>query len=71
MNLPQAGTCEVTDPVVNQKIETHGEVHRPSNPNANTVWLGVVEKDSVARIMQSFIHKRVHPYEQGANSMRA
>ena len=37
--------CEVTDPVVNQKIETHGEVHRPSNHNANTVWLGVACKE--------------------------
>ena len=44
----------MTDPVVNQKIETHGEVHRPSNPNANTVWLGVVDKDSDAIIMQDF-----------------
>ena len=36
------------DPVVNQKIETHGEVHRPPNPTANTVWSGVVCKEPVA-----------------------
>ena len=35
----------MTDPFVNQKIETHGEVHRPSNHNANTVWLGVACKE--------------------------
>ena len=37
---------------MNQKIETHGEVHRPSNPNANTVWLGVVKA-----------HAKFHTYE--------
>ena len=47
---------------MNQKIEIHGEVHRPSNPNANTVWLGVVGKDSDAIIMQDFIHMCVNPY---------
>ena len=53
MNLPQAGTCEVTDPVVNQKIETHGEVHRPSNPNANTVWLGVACREPT--VLDTFV----------------
>ena len=37
----------MTDPDVNQKIETHGEVHRPSTHNANTVWLGVVCKEEM------------------------
>ena len=53
MNWPQAGTCEVTDPVVNQKIETHGEVHRPSNHNANTVWLGVACKEPM--VLSTFV----------------
>ena len=58
MNLPQAGTCEVTDPVVNQKIETHGEVHRPSNHNAHTVWLGVVCKKRT--VSSTFVGGGVH-----------
>ena len=53
MNLPQAGMCEVTDPVVNQKIETHDEVHRPSNHNANTVRLGVACKEPT--VLSTFV----------------
>ena len=58
MNWPQTRTCEVTDPDVNQKIETHGEVHRPSNHNANTVWLGVVCKDPT--VLSNFVCGGVH-----------
>ena len=50
--------CEVTDPDVNQKIETHGEVHRPSNHNAHTVWLGVVCKKRT--VSSTFVGGGVH-----------
>ena len=50
--------CEVTDPDVNPKIETHGGVHRPSNHNANTVWLGVVCKEPT--VLGTFVGGGVH-----------
>ena len=48
----------MTDPDVNQQIETHGGVHRPSNHNANTVWLGVVCKEP--NMLSTFVGGVVH-----------